>query len=192
MGVSVMTESLLSDERMDELEGVLSVFSFGMLRDFLTFMVVCERERIDMQEVPKFLRQRAARRHEFILQAEEKMAEIAEKAPVCDVCGNVLSLEDVNDRKSRMVDDHSKSWWVCPDPECLFDPVTSDKYIHEVVADLGVSATEFFKESKRRQEKDIIEKRKKKEMDKKRISESLTPLSKEQITGKPIVNAKNV
>jgi hypothetical protein len=37
-----------------------------------------------------------------------------------------------------MIDEHSKSWMICPDPNCELEPITSDKYPYEILIDLGI------------------------------------------------------
>lgn len=129
----------LKQERIDDLEKLLAAFPFSLLQDFITFTRHCKLHRIDAGEVDDFVRHfvgDVARRK--IRQSREVTEAMLEKAPRCTVCGSVLTLEDVNNRKSRMIDDHSKSWWICPDMLCEMDPITTDKYAYEIFIDMGI------------------------------------------------------
>jgi len=132
-----MTETL-TNERIEEIDIHLAAFSLSMLQDFITFKRHCEKTGIEEAEVVSYLRHEAKKNLEKRRQADEQAVSLSEKSPRCSVCDSQLMLEYINDKPQRMIDDHSNSWWICPDPECPFDPIISDKYPHEILTDIGV------------------------------------------------------
>lgn len=129
----------LDQSRLDILEKQLAAFPFSLLQDFLTFTKHCESHGIDVTEVEEFVRYHAGEgARERAREMRNVTRQLVEKSPKCKVCGMVMLLENVNERRSRMIDDHSKSWWICPDPLCEMEPILSDKYPYEIVADLGI------------------------------------------------------
>lgn len=138
----------LTEKRIKELEDMLAAFPFSLLQDFITFTKHCERLDIDADEIPDFVRHfigdvarvQARQSRDFARQYEEK-------ASRCTICNSILIIEDINDRKSRMIDKHSKSWMICPNRMCEFDPIMSDKYPYEILSDLGIQVHQKSKES---------------------------------------------
>lgn len=129
----------LSDERHQELTHLFGAFTISLLQDCVTLITHCRREKISVEEIVQYLKRETSPR-ERLLKNEVRLQEYtSEKIPNCPVCKiNKLRLEDINNHIARMIDDHSHSWWTCPDPECDYDPETSDKYPYEVLSDLGV------------------------------------------------------
>ena len=138
---------ILTKQRIEELDSKLAAFPFSLLQDFLTFGIHCERFGIDMDEIPAFLRHHVgdvARVQNK--QRRETIKVLMENSPRCQVCNSIMMLEPINDQENRMVDDHSMSWWVCPDPDCGCDPIMSDKYPFEILTDLGVPVHRVIKQ----------------------------------------------
>jgi hypothetical protein len=133
---------MITEKRKEELIALLAAFPFGMLQDFVTFSLHCERENIKLHEVIGYIESQikdefiAAERAYNRQQAVKKI--VAEKFPYCPVCKNQLRLEAINNHPGRVIDDHSKSWWICPDPECEYEPVLSDEHPQKVLSDMGI------------------------------------------------------
>lgn len=133
----------LTEKRIDELNARLAGYPLSLLQDFLTLRIHCERTGIDIEELPGYVRHLAgdvARMEARKSRAAQRV--INEKGPRCTVCKQHLILEDINDQRSRMVDDHSKSWWTCPDLFCTSEPIVSDKYPYEILSDMGIMVHE--------------------------------------------------
>jgi len=139
-------EKELTKERIEKLDLELAAFPLSMMQDFLTFQIHCERTGIDAGEIPGYLRYHLGENARVInRKAVEATRILIDKSPKCPVCKMVMSLEPINDDRTRMIDDHSKSWWVCPDPACSCEPILDDKYPHEILMDLGVPVHKPFK-----------------------------------------------
>lgn len=121
---------------------ILDQYGYGFLSDVDTFLKELSNNEIAVDEFIKSLEdERQARQKAFLVEkaeAEEWSEAFQKKAPGCQVCGKKLLLEPINNTPKRMVDDHSKSWWVCPDQECTFDPIMSDKTPFKILSGLGV------------------------------------------------------
>lgn len=129
----------LTEKRIDELNEKLVAYPLSLLQDFLTLRIHCERTDIDIEELPGYVRHLAG----DVARMEAQKSRVAqrvidEKGPRCTVCEQPLILEDINNRRSRMVDNHSHSWWICSDPFCTSEPILSDKYPYEILSDMGV------------------------------------------------------
>jgi hypothetical protein len=131
-----------SKKRQEELRDLLAPFSLSMLRDFVTFSTHCRRKLIDPSEIPEFIKQEIKERRVTIERgtARDKLLRkiIIKKSPKCSECGKTLVLEEINNDIRRMIDDHSQSWWVCPDLLCVFDPILKDETVFEILSDLGI------------------------------------------------------
>jgi hypothetical protein len=129
----------LSDEKIEEISEKLAAYPMSLLQDFLTFRGHCRRVGIDENEIPDFVKYMSGDIARLqARKSREARKIIEEKGPRCTICKTLLVLEDINDRESRMIDDHSKSWWVCPNELCDFEPILSDKYPYEILSDLGI------------------------------------------------------
>lgn len=135
--------------RRDELEKLLAAFPLSMLQDFITFTMHCKREKIEDHEIVNFIKEQVAIGNEISSRVFKREIEVkklmAEKFPYCAVCGQQLGIQEVNNHPSRMIDDHSKSWWICPDAECEADPILNDKYPYEIFIDLGIPVNQPLK-----------------------------------------------
>jgi hypothetical protein len=110
-----------------------------MLQDFVTFQVICKRAGIEEGEVALYVRHHVGDMARLNRRKTIEAARIYdEKARTCPVCGLKMTIQPINDDDSRMVDDHSKSWWICPDINCECEPIVSDLYPHEILIDMGV------------------------------------------------------
>lgn len=153
---------------MKNLEQILDQYGYGFLTDVYMFVNNLSGNEIAVDEFMNFLGlEREIRRKAELagLAAEQKwQQEYKEKAPVCQVCNKPLSLESVNTQSSRMIDDHSKSWWVCSDELCESEPITNDKPPEEVLQDLGidlfVKSPEDIRNKEQRVAKQLTAKRK--------------------------------
>lgn len=123
----------------EKLDKDLSAFSLSMLQDFMTFKKHCKRQGIDENEVANYIKEIVIAEGTERRKQVELEAALFEKAPRCSVCKSAMMLEEINNRASRMIDDHSHSWWICPDPTCPGDPIVSDMYPYEVLSDLGIA-----------------------------------------------------
>jgi len=132
-------ENKLSIKRIEMLDEVFAAFPFSMLQDFITFQVHCKRAGIDAGEIVQYVRHHVG---DIAILNQRKELEasriFAQKAPKCLICNMTMSLEPINNYESRMIDEHSKSWWVCPDINCAGEPIISDMYPFEVLIDLGI------------------------------------------------------
>ena len=137
-----MDMQLMKKERFQHLEKYLAVFQLSLLQDFVTFYHHCRSGEIEVEEVAEFIRQKAFRNHSLEVQRNiynEKIQKmIVEKFPRCPLCGQRLSLEEINNHPRRMIDGHSHSWWVCSNMNCEFEPELSDKFPYEILSDLGI------------------------------------------------------
>jgi hypothetical protein len=124
------------------LEEKLIPYKLATIQDYMTFMHYCQRQKINMDQLHQYVQQQFYAYEEMSTRSQnqqiaiEKM--IAEKFPRCSICKSQLMLEDINNNDARMVDDHSHSWWICPDPDCKFEPETDDRYPQEIMADMGI------------------------------------------------------
>jgi hypothetical protein len=129
---------LMDKERFEEMGKLLAAFPHKLLQDLLTLQTHCGQSGISMEEVSDYVTEVEEERKSISRAYHDATVQLEEKAPRCKLCGNPLVLEPINNTASRMVDDHSNSWWICHTPDCEFEPETSDKYIHQVLSDLGV------------------------------------------------------
>lgn len=133
---------MITKERHEKLRKDLAVFPLSMLQDFLTFAAHCHQQEIEISEIRGFIQ--AEIEDDYIV-AERTFARqesikkiVAEKVPYCPICNSQLALEPVNDHPGRVIDDHSKCWWVCPRKLCDFDPILNDREPWRVMGDLGI------------------------------------------------------
>ena len=128
--------------RYEELEGLLAVWPFSLVQDFMTFSDHLELMHINAEEIREYIRHRSENEQYEAATTFSRMKKInetiREKFPRCPICGNILFIQDINNHPSRMVDDHSRSWWICPDMQCEFEPVLNDKFSREVLSDNGI------------------------------------------------------
>ena len=141
----------LSDERYQELNRLLGAFTISLLQDCITFNTHCERQKISLEEVVLFIQRGTSPRDRMLKNEVLLRDSTLEKLPFCPVCKEgKLRLEEINNHPARMIDDHSHSWWTCPDPDCDFDPEISDKHPYEILSDLGVMVRKSHKRPSQR------------------------------------------
>ena len=132
----------MKDHEIKRIAGRLTGYPLGMLQDFVTFDKLCKKHGIKIEEVAEYLKSTFDRGGIFKLKAQSRQIlmdkMVQEKFPKCPVCNSRLMLEEVNTDLARIIDDHSHSWWVCPDIACEYDPETSDKYPYEILSDMGI------------------------------------------------------
>ena len=132
----------MKDYEIKRIADRLTAYSLGMLQDFITFDKLCKKHKIKIEEVAEYVRTQFDRSGYFKLKTQsqqifmDKM--VQEKFPHCPICDSRLMLEEVNTDLARIIDDHSHSWWICPDIACEYDPETSDKHPYEILSDMGI------------------------------------------------------
>ena len=129
----------LTKARVMELDEILAAFPFSLIQDILTFQIHCRRNNIEAAEVYEYLNMHVGEGSRIEKRKRvEAMKAYEDRAPKCEVCGMTMMIEDVNDDPTRMIDSHSKSWWVCPDQMCSGDPLCDIRYPHEVLMALSI------------------------------------------------------
>lgn len=129
----------LTEERVDEIEEGLSAFPFSLLQDFMAFKNQCKLKSISIEEVIEYMKYIKS---DLALVRNRKKVESMEallrNSPLCAICGNILELQSINDHPTRMVDESSNSWWVCPDMFCDSTPILEEKKTSVLKIELGV------------------------------------------------------
>jgi len=133
---------MTTELRHKELQDNLAAYPISMLQDFITFMVHCKKLNIKTSDIALFIKTEIENGNIEAQKSYERGIAIkkimAEKMPYCPVCNTQLRLEPINNHPARIIDDHSKCWWVCPGESCEFDPVLSDQEPWKVIGDLGI------------------------------------------------------
>ena len=133
---------MTAQSRHEELQKALAAYPISMLQDFVTFSIHCERLNIKISEVIFFIRAEIESDNIETERAYDRAIVVnklmIEKFPYCPICKRQLVLEGVNDNPSRIIDDHSKCWWVCSNRICDFDPILSDQHPNEILYELGI------------------------------------------------------
>lgn len=127
---------------MSDIEKITDKHGYGFLTDVFMFLKDLEENDIspvdflEWMGIDRKIREETFKKNREHSKAMRKIYEA--KAPKCDVCGKVMGLEAINNIPSRMIDDHSKSWWFCPDINCEGDPITDDRAVLEIHAEFGL------------------------------------------------------
>lgn len=132
----------MDKERHQDIDRILGSFQFSMLQDFVTFSTLCRRESIGIDEVAAYIEHEVLSQHvsmQRVYRQQMKIRQaIKDNFPHCPVCRRQLSVEEINDHPARTIDDHSHSWWICPDPFCSYEPEASDKFPYQILSEFGV------------------------------------------------------
>ncbi len=132
----------MKDYEIKRIADRLTAYPLGMLQDFITFDTLCKKHKIKIEEVAEYIRTQFDKSGYFKLRSQSHqilMDKIMQdKFPHCPICNSRLALEEVNTDLARIIDDHSNSWWICPDITCDYDPETSDKHPYEILSDMGI------------------------------------------------------
>lgn len=128
---------------MTDLSKIIEEFGYGFLQDVFQFYQRLSKAGITAAQFVEWMdADRSVRLQLEIKNIEEGQVWIDKfiaKAPKCEVCGRPMVLEIVNNMPKRMIDDHSKTWWICPDGYCEGEPITSDKTVAQVLADMKMT-----------------------------------------------------
>lgn len=120
----------------------MGVFSLSMLQDFLTITKHCEQRGVELSEIHDFIQVEIENEYTLMERAIARVESIkkivAEKMPRCPICSSQLKIEPINNDPTRMIDDKSKSWWVCERTTCDFDPILNNREPWQEVGDLGI------------------------------------------------------
>ena len=132
----------MKDYEIKRIADRLTAYPLGMLQDFITFDRLCKNHKIKIEEVAEYIRTKFDDSGYFKLRSQSHQIlmdrAMQDKFPHCPICNSRLVLEEVNTDLARIIDDHSRSWWICPDVACEHDPETSDKYPYEILSDMGI------------------------------------------------------
>ena len=149
----------MDSDRFENLTQALAAFPFRLLQDFVTLMRYCKREEITLQEIVDYVvevRQIFAEGGiDPSFRRTQAEVDMLKKLPKCEFCGLALRVEPVNNTRRRMVNDHSRSWWICPNPECDHEPVLSDRPPAEELERIGIVtlATAYRRKARRKSDK---------------------------------------
>jgi len=110
---------------MKELDNRLSVFGFGLLQDLVALLDILEREKISLEDVRSYVKERIANTQARIdLQKrayEKKVAWWNKVAKRCPKCDTPMSLIAITTPKGKANKKGYKSLWSCPKTDCTYE-----------------------------------------------------------------------
>lgn len=129
----------MKEEDFEKFEQIFAAFPFALIQDFVTFSTHMKKHNVTMDQIKEYVLDRVIAQEEGLKRMRFSGPQVMQRqGPRCPECKAPLMLEPINNTPARMVDDHSRSWWVCPNLHCEYEPELTDKPIWEVLSDLGV------------------------------------------------------